>query len=307
MTNDITTIAGALQEVIDRLEDNLDAKGVTVSYDSSDGIVGLVDEILNINVGGNCLVTFENQGNVFNLAKKRGSDGITVTIPNGIISLGDDCFNGIGSLNSVSIPSSVTTLGTSCFEASGLTSVSIPSSVTTLPNRCFYNCRSLSSVTLPSTISTLSNFCFYNCSNLKQYEIPSHITTLSQYCFAYSGLQSINIPSQITTIPDYCFYGCSNLTSVNLPSTLTTLGNQCFYYCTKLTSISIPASVTSLNMSFRSCSKLVDYQLYWDDPPITWTNTHMPNNTNTYYTIPNGTSANYIAKSFPSDKLIERS
>lgn len=48
MTNDTSTVAGALQECIDHLEDNLAAKGVTASYAPSTGMIGLIDEILNI-------------------------------------------------------------------------------------------------------------------------------------------------------------------------------------------------------------------------------------------------------------------
>lgn len=48
MVNDTSTISGALQEVIDRLEDNLQAKGVNATYDSSTGILGLVDQISEI-------------------------------------------------------------------------------------------------------------------------------------------------------------------------------------------------------------------------------------------------------------------
>lgn len=48
MTNDTNTISGALQEVIDRLETNLQAKGVNASYNATTGILGLVDQINNI-------------------------------------------------------------------------------------------------------------------------------------------------------------------------------------------------------------------------------------------------------------------
>ena len=51
MTNDTSTVAGALQECIDHLEDNLAAKGVTASYAPSTGMIGLIDEILNIPTG----------------------------------------------------------------------------------------------------------------------------------------------------------------------------------------------------------------------------------------------------------------
>ena len=81
-----------------------------------------------------------------------------------------------------------------------------------------------------------------------------------------------------------------------------------FSDCTSLTSITIPSGVTSIGSScFYGCTNLNDYQLYWETPPVTWSSTLMPNKTNTYFTIPNGTTANYVAKSFPSDKLIERS
>ena len=52
MTNDLTTLNGSLQEVIDRLESNLADKGVTATFDSTKGILGLVDEIQNIETGG---------------------------------------------------------------------------------------------------------------------------------------------------------------------------------------------------------------------------------------------------------------
>lgn len=48
MTNDTNTITGALQEIIDRLENNLQNKGVNATYDSTTGILGLVDRISEI-------------------------------------------------------------------------------------------------------------------------------------------------------------------------------------------------------------------------------------------------------------------
>ena len=71
-------------------------------------------------------------------------------------------------------------------------------------------------------------------------------------------------------------------------------------------SVTIPNSVRSLGVRcFSDCPNLVDYQLYWETPPVTWNANLMPNNANTYFTIPNGITANYTAKGFPSDKLIE--
>ena len=59
MTNDTTTIAGALQECIEHLENNLSSMGVDATYSSADGVIGLIDEITNIapSVGGLELAT----------------------------------------------------------------------------------------------------------------------------------------------------------------------------------------------------------------------------------------------------------
>lgn len=142
------------------------------------------------------------------------------------------------------------------------------------------------SVTIPSSVTSLGNNCFRNC----------------------TGLTNVTIPNSVTSLGNNCFQSCGGLTSITIPSGVTSLGNNCFQSCSGLTSITIPSSVTSLGIDcFQNCTNLVDYQLYWETPPVIWSSNLMPNNTDTYFTIPNGTTANYTAKSFPSNKLIERS
>ena len=52
MTNDLTTLSGALLEMKDELIYQLGQKGVTASYDSTTGLLGLIGEISNIQTGG---------------------------------------------------------------------------------------------------------------------------------------------------------------------------------------------------------------------------------------------------------------
>jgi hypothetical protein len=52
MTNDTSTLSGALLEMKDQLIYELGQKGVTASYDSSTGLLGLIGEISNIQTGG---------------------------------------------------------------------------------------------------------------------------------------------------------------------------------------------------------------------------------------------------------------
>ena len=52
MTNDTSTLQGSLDEMKDQLISELGDKGVTASYSSSTGLLGLIGEISNIQQGG---------------------------------------------------------------------------------------------------------------------------------------------------------------------------------------------------------------------------------------------------------------
>ena len=238
ITNDTTTLNGALTELGETLADNLTTQGVTAS--ASDGLTTLAEKILDIQGGGGDeIVTFDNITTEFNYLKKRGNYGFSVNIPSGVTSLGTDCFNGCSGLTSVTIPSGVTSLGNSCFNGcSGLTSVTIPSGVTSLGNNCFSSCTGLTSVTIPSGVTSLGNNCFSSCSSLTSVTIPSGVTSLGNNCFSScTGLTSVTIPSGVTSLGNNCFSSCSSLTSITIPSSVTSLGDSCFFYCSNLTSI----------------------------------------------------------------------
>ena len=52
MSNDTTTLSGSLDEMKDQLIDELDGKGVTATFDSTTGLLGLVSKIGDIQQGG---------------------------------------------------------------------------------------------------------------------------------------------------------------------------------------------------------------------------------------------------------------
>jgi len=52
MTNDTSTLSGSLDEMKDQLITELDGKGVTATFDSTTGLLGLIGEISNIQQGG---------------------------------------------------------------------------------------------------------------------------------------------------------------------------------------------------------------------------------------------------------------
>lgn len=77
----------------------------------------------------------------------------SVTIPEGVVSIGASAFKRCSSLSSVTIPNSVTSLGSGAFEyCSSLSSVKLSDSLTSIEGSTFSFCSSLTSVTIPASV-----------------------------------------------------------------------------------------------------------------------------------------------------------
>ena len=98
----------------------------------------------------------------------RGCTGLTsITIGNGVTSIGKNAFDGCSSLTSITIPDSVTSIGYRAFSGcTGLTSITIGNGVTSIGEYAFYNCTGLTSITIPDSVTSIGNYAFYYCTSL---------------------------------------------------------------------------------------------------------------------------------------------
>ena len=226
-----------------------------------------------------------------------GCSGLTsVTIGNGVTSIGTSAFYGCSGLTSITIPDSVTSIGYSAFySCTGLTSVTIPNSVTSIGTSAFDGCSKLqdiyitdvaawcnisginylmeygasnkklyinnelaTSITIPNGVTAIPSSAFRGCTGLMSITIPDGVTSIGIYAFSgCSKLTSITIPESVTSIGNYAFDSCSSLTSITIPDGVTSIGSSAFQYCSNLTSVTIPDSVTSIGWrAFYKCSGL---------------------------------------------------
>ena len=91
-----------------------------------------------------------------------------VSIPNGVIKIGDYAFEYCTSLTNITIPDSVTSIGDYAFEfCESLTNITIPDSVTSISDYAFEYCASLTSVTIGNSVTDIGYAAFSGCDNLK--------------------------------------------------------------------------------------------------------------------------------------------
>ncbi len=224
-----------------------------------------------------------------------GQDITSVTIEDGVTTIGSWAFRYCDSLTSLTIPDSVTTIGKGAFDScDSLLTVIIPDSVTTIGDYAFSDGYSLTAITvaegnanyrdidgvlfnkdtttlmqypagkmdisymIPDSVTTIGADAFRCCGSLTAVTIPDGVTTIGESAFNWcTSLTAVTIPNSVTTIGDYAFCSCYSLMSVTIPDGITTIGRDIFGSCVSLKSVIIPDSVTTIgNGAFSYCDSL---------------------------------------------------
>ena len=195
-----------------------------------------------------------------------------VTIPEGVLRLGDACFQRCPKLESLVIPESVEMIGRYlCEEDASLTSVTLSSKLQIIPELAF-NGTAITSITLGKEISRIDRHAFSYCPNLSSFEVSSEnqnyttedgvlyskdMTELVAYPTGRNG--AFVVPDGVTSLNITCFEGAMGLTSVDCGKTLIHIGERAFFGCENLASFKMPNTVTAIDTdAFYHCKKLAN-------------------------------------------------
>ena len=203
----------------------------------------------------------------------------SVTLYDGVSSIGDYAFYQCNGLTDFSFAQSIKSIGESAFYGCSFTSISIPRNVSNIGIGAFSECNKIESVTIPfvglnetspnsyervfgaifgikaTTGSASSNIANATCQGFL-YDTVNKAYNYYWYKIP-NTLKSITITDGAEVIPTNAFYNCALITSFNIPSSIKTIGSLAFYACSGLTSFTVPTDTNEiLTCAFQNCTGL---------------------------------------------------
>lgn len=194
----------------------------------------------------------------FGAAKTKDADRLkieSVTVPQGIVSIGSSVFAGCKALKEVSLPMGLSYIGDNAFKnCKALINITIPDSVTYIGTGAFSG-SNIQSIVLPGGIGSVQEEMFKNCKKLISVIILEGVTSIQRSAFyECKSLTSIKLPQGLISIEENAFYACGALRKIDLPNSIKVIGYQAFEW-SSLTIESLPTSMTEIeNSSFEGCN-----------------------------------------------------
>lgn len=209
-----------------------------------------------------------------------------ITLPNSIIEIGKDAFNGCTGLaeahiNDISKWCDIEFDGTDAnplkyakklyLNGEAVTELEIPEGVTKISAYAFCNCTDITLIKLPASLSSISSLAIYGCTALTEISVAEGNAayksengslytkdgkTLVKYATGKADT-SFTVPENVTFINNYAFYGCVSLESVTVPQSVTRIGNSAFRDCAALNTVALTDGLTGIEAyAFCGCTSL---------------------------------------------------
>ena len=217
---------------------------------------------------GDLLYTVES-GTEVTITGYAGSGG-PLTLPPTIIGLpvtriGDKAFLMRGEVTgTLTVPDSVVSIGRQAFQGCiNLTGLTLGSDVREIRSVAFAECPGLSGkFVIPDSVTEIGEAAFLGCSGLTGLTLGKSVTEIGATAFAFcSGLTgNVIIPDGVHTIPLGLFGGCENLSGAIIGNGVTTVDEKSFAECPKLTGVCFKGAAPGVHpQAFAGTSATVCY------------------------------------------------
>lgn len=186
----------------------------------------------------------------------------SITIPEGVISIGNGAFSGRASLKEIVLPESLESIGNGAFRVCiSLKSIKLGENVKHIGNEAFAGCEALEEIVLPKQIESIGDSAFMSCRSLKSVILPQGFEGADDIFSGCTNLEQVVLPDGLKRIGNFFFGRCENIKNLVIPESVTEIGYYAFYYCISLESIVIPKGVTLMDEQvFNYCNELEDFR-----------------------------------------------
>ena len=227
----------------------------------------------------------------------------SVTIENGVTSIGTRAFTNAKNLKSVTMSDTVTVINDYAFyNCTALIDIEISENTTKIGANALSGCTLIEKIDIPASVTTIGATALYGCTNLECINVDGANTKYSSddgvlynkamtnvICYpAMKADESFEIPKTVTTLTSGAFAKNSYLTYVEIPKSVKIITYNTFINCTNLATVIIPSSITTVGGSaFGNCSNIKDVYYYgskneWDSITFGGSNTFHTNANITY-------------------------
>ena len=143
----------------------------------------------------------------------------SVTLNEGVTTIGVGAFHGCSILPEVTIPKTVTVLSENAFrECPLLETVTFENGIQleSIGNHAFRSCAKLNNVVLPGSLRLVGEWAFSYCTALENLTVEEGVAVISRDAFQYSGMKNVVLPSTLDFIGVNLFYQCNQLETLDL-------------------------------------------------------------------------------------------
>lgn len=166
----------------------------------------------------------------------------SVQLPNTIVRICSNAFNGCVNLKEIVFPASVKEIRQRAFANSGLTKIDIPDNVDIVEDNAFWNCQNLVEAKINS--KQVGEEAFRACGALKTVEFGENVRIISSYAFMKcTSLGAVALGEALERIGTGAFWECTSLNTVEVRSNMVKYGTNVFQNCINLNNVKAPSEI----------------------------------------------------------------